>query len=414
MSNKDEVDKAVLKKYELIQKLGEGAYGIVWKVEEKKSHQHLALKKIYDAFQNATDAQRTFREIMFLQELSEHENIVKLHNVIKAENNRDIYLVFEYMDTDLHAVIRAKILEDIHKHYIIYQLLKAMKFIHSANILHRDLKPSNLLLNSECLLKVADFGLARLISAEEIANEVLTDYVATRWYRAPEILLGSTKYTKGVDMWSVGCIVGELLGGKPMFPGSSTLNQLERVFEVTGKPTSEDLVGINSQFAETMLQTIPPPTRTRTLSQMYPDASDLELDLLTKLLALNPELRLSAEDALEHPLVAQFHHPESEITCDRVIEVPLDDNFKCSVVEYRNKLYEDILRKKKENKLRLKRMKEEKDKEKKEKRRSTSIKKDGSKSDEKKEKKEGSRTEEKKEEKKEKKEKKEGAGSRAK
>eukprot|EP01097_Dermamoeba_algensis_P003626 TRINITY_DN2497_c0_g1_i1.p1 TRINITY_DN2497_c0_g1~~TRINITY_DN2497_c0_g1_i1.p1 ORF type:complete len:413 (+),score=116.12 TRINITY_DN2497_c0_g1_i1:107-1345(+) len=412
MSNKDEVDKAVLKKYDLIQKLGEGAYGIVWKVEEKKTHAHLALKKIYDAFQNATDAQRTFREIMFLQELSEHENIVKLQNVIKAENNRDIYLVFEYMDTDLHAVIRAKILEDIHKHYIIYQLLKSMKFIHSANILHRDLKPSNLLLNSECLLKVADFGLARLISAEETANEVLTDYVATRWYRAPEILLGSTKYTKGVDMWSVGCIVGELLGGKPMFPGSSTLNQLERVFEVTGKPTADDLVGINSQFAETMLQTLPPPARTRTLAQMYPDASELELDLLTKLLALNPELRMSAEEALEHPLVAQFHHPESEISCDRVIDIPLDDNYKCSVVEYRNKLYEDIIRKKKENKARAKRIKEEKEKEKKERRRSSSIKKEstGSRTEEKKEKKEGGS---KVEEKKEKKEKKEG-GSRAK
>mmetsp|Transcript_27265 Transcript_27265/g.12703 ORF Transcript_27265/g.12703 Transcript_27265/m.12703 type:complete len:148 (+) Transcript_27265:168-611(+) len=146
-------------------------------------------------------------------------------NVIKAENDRDIYLVFDFMETDLHAVIRANILEEIHKQYIVYQVLKAIKFMHTGKLLHRDLKPSNILLNSECLVKIADFGLARSLSVKEGgSNPVLTDYVATRWYRAPEILLGSTKYTYGVDMWSLGCILGEMLVGKPIFPGTSTLN----------------------------------------------------------------------------------------------------------------------------------------------------------------------------------------------
>jgi len=135
---------------------------------------------------------------MFLQELSEHENIVKLLNVMKADNDKDIYLIFEQMETDLHAVIRADILEDVHKQYIIYQLLKSLKYMHSGEVLHRDMKPSNVLLNSECLVKVADFGLARSIAYKgEEADEVMTEYVATRWYRAPEILLGSQKYTKG-------------------------------------------------------------------------------------------------------------------------------------------------------------------------------------------------------------------------
>ena len=160
-----------------------------------------------------------------MQELSGHENIIRLQNVIRAENDRDIYLVFDFMDTDLHAVIRANILEDIHKQYIVYQVLKCLKFMHSANLLHRDLKPSNLLLNSECHVKVADFGLARSLDTKETDTQpLLTDYVATRWYRAPEILLGSNKYTKGVDMWSMGCILAELLLGKPVFPGTSTLN----------------------------------------------------------------------------------------------------------------------------------------------------------------------------------------------
>ena len=113
-----------------------------------------------------------------------------------------------------------------------------MKYIHSADLLHRDLKPSNLLLNSECHMKICDFGLARSVDKSDTTTQpILTDYVATRWYRAPEILLGSNQYTKSADMWSVGCILAELLLGKPMFPGTSTLNQLDRVLEVTGRPT---------------------------------------------------------------------------------------------------------------------------------------------------------------------------------
>ena len=187
MSDPDEeIDVKIYKRYEIVQKIGKGAYGVVWKAIDKQTQEVIALKKIFDAFQNATDAQRTFREIMYLQRM-DHENIVELLNVMKADNNRDIYLAFEYMETDLHAVIRANILEEIQTKYIIYQLLKALKYLHSAGIVHRDIKPSNLLLNSDCLLKVADFGLARSLDKESLQ----TDYVETRWYRAPEILLGS-------------------------------------------------------------------------------------------------------------------------------------------------------------------------------------------------------------------------------
>ena len=195
----EEIDRPVLRKYEILQKLGKGAYGIVWRAVDKRTKETVALKKIFvrssvhaiatlfetvctmqdfairplpvrrwstlrfpqDAFQNSTDAQRTFREVMFLQQMKGHEHIVTLLNVHKADNDRDIYLTFEYMETDLHAAIRANILQDIHKQYILWQALKALKFMHSAKLLHRDMKPSNLLLNSDCLMKVADFGLAR-------------------------------------------------------------------------------------------------------------------------------------------------------------------------------------------------------------------------------------------------------------
>lgn len=351
-STDDEVDPHVLRKYALLQKLGKGAYGVVWKAVDKKNNNLVALKKIFDAFQNATDAQRTFREIMFLQDLNNHENIIRLLNVLRAENDKDIYLVFEYMETDLHAVIRANILEEVHKQYIMYQLFRSLKYMHSAQLLHRDIKPSNLLLNSECAVKLADFGLARsvaMMKQQEISNPnpILTDYVATRWYRAPEILLGSTRYTFGVDMWSSGCILGELLNGKPIFPGSSTMNQLDRIMELTGRPSQEDLDAIQSPFAGTMMESCSV-TQAKPIADMFPHASEDALDLLTKLLQFNPNKRLTAAEALAHPYVAQFHNPDDEPSCSRTITIPINDNHKYSIQEYRDKLYAEILKKKRE------------------------------------------------------------------
>src|SRR6187402_2391216 len=125
----------------------------------------------------------------------------------------------ELMETDMHRVIRTQDLSDDHCQYFIYQTLRALKAMHSANVLHRDLKPSNLLLNANCDLKVCDFGLARSAASQEDNSGFMTEYVATRWYRAPEIMLTFKEYTKAIDVWSVGCILAEMLSGKPLFPG---------------------------------------------------------------------------------------------------------------------------------------------------------------------------------------------------
>jgi len=210
-------------------------------------------------------------------------------------------------------------------------------------------------------VKVADFGLARSVAALEAeaaaspggSGPILTDYVATRWYRAPEILLGSTKYTFGVDMWSAGCILAELLSGRPAFPGSSTLNQLDRIMEVTGYPSAADLAAVASPFAATMLESLPPPPAARPLRELFPGAPPEALDLMRRLLHFSPSMRLTAEEALRHPYVSQFHNPAEEPLCEHTVSIPIDDNVRCGIVEYRDKLYGEIVKRKKELRRRM-------------------------------------------------------------
>ncbi|XP_048473286.1 mitogen-activated protein kinase 15 [Rhincodon typus] len=325
------------------------AYGIVWKAIDRQTGEVVAVKKIFDAFRNQTDAQRTFREILFLQEFGNHPNIIKLLNVIRAANDKDIYLVFEYMETDLHAVIKkGNLLKDIHVRYILYQLLKATKFIHSGNVIHRDQKPSNILLDADCFVKLCDFGLARCINQiqEEQGNAALTEYVATRWYRAPEILLASPRYTKGVDMWSIGCILGEMLLGKPLFPGTSSINQIERIMSVIPAPSKEDILSINSDYGASVVQKVLSRPRS-SIDLLLPSTTPPDaLDLLNKLLVFNPDCRLTAEESLSHPYVNRFHNPLKEPGLDCDIVLPVNDDTQLSVGEYRNKLYEMILERK--------------------------------------------------------------------
>eukprot|EP01015_Nassula_variabilis_P006277 TRINITY_DN14774_c0_g1_i1.p1 TRINITY_DN14774_c0_g1~~TRINITY_DN14774_c0_g1_i1.p1 ORF type:complete len:264 (-),score=40.41 TRINITY_DN14774_c0_g1_i1:37-765(-) len=183
---------------------------------------------------------------------------------------------------------------------------------------------------------------------EEDANSpVLTEYVATRWYRAPEILLGSTKYTKAVDMWSVGCILGEMIIGKAIFPGTSTLNQIERILELTGKPKPDDIEAIESNLAYNIINSINL-TKRRTFQSFFPGASEEALDLMKKLLIFNPNKRLTVEEALSHKYVADFAGTEDEPICEKPIEISMDDNQKFSIKEYREALYEDIAKRKRE------------------------------------------------------------------
>lgn len=234
----------------------------------------------------------------------------------------------------MHRVIRTQDLSDDHCQYFIYQTLRALKALHSADVIHRDLKPSNLLLNANCDLKVCDFGLARSVQTAEQETGFMTEYVATRWYRAPEIMLTCVpalvmavhfdsrlslsfwahrfkQYTKAIDVWSVGCILGEMLSGRPLFPGRDYHHQLTLILDVLGTPTLEEFYAINSRRSRDYIRALPF-RKKRNFADVYPNASVAAVDFLTKTLTFDPKKRLTVEEALEHPYLEAYHDPEDE------------------------------------------------------------------------------------------------------
>ena len=229
-------------KYSFVRVIGSGAYGVVISANDTQLNSRVAIKMVPKAFQDEIDAKRILREIKLLKHLK-HENIVGIVDMMPpmmryVDDFKDVYIVSELMETDLYRIIYSKqSLSLDHVQYFIYQVLRALKYIHSANVLHRDLKPSNLLVNSNCDLKVCDFGLARGVLDNEQMRDgtkkpLLTEYVVTRWYRAPEIMLACHEYDKPVDVWSTGCILAELLARKPFFPGEDYIDQVSSLLSL--------------------------------------------------------------------------------------------------------------------------------------------------------------------------------------
>ena len=205
--------------------------------------------------------------------------------------------------------------------FFIYQVLRGLKYIHSANVIHRDLKPRNLLVNSNCDLKICDFGLARVDDPENNDRALMSSYVATRWYRAPEVILGRKRYTKAVDMWSVGCILAELVGRKPIFPGRDSFHQITLIVSILGTPPpnphptpsdNKNTTGPTDDYVSNL-----PKKPKLSFRSLYPRASALACDLLDKLLVFEPEKRLTVEEALRHPYLEELHCEEDEPVCDR-------------------------------------------------------------------------------------------------
>ncbi|KAH8356641.1 hypothetical protein KR084_010973 [Drosophila pseudotakahashii] len=345
-----ELDQNVERIFDIRKRLGKGAYGIVWKATDKRNKDTVALKKIFDAFRDETDAQRTYREVIFLRAFRHHPNIIRLMDVFKAGNNLDFYLVFEFMESDLHNVIKkGDVLKDIHKRFVMYQLINAIKYMHSGNVIHRDLKPSNILIDSKCRLKVADFGLARTLSTKRKAEfddmdheGMLTDYVATRWYRAPEILVASRNYTKGIDMWGLGCILGEMIRQKPLFQGTSTVNQIEKIVMALPDVTQRDIDSIGASFGTVLLSKKIHRDRRHSLDEMLRNCCDDAISLVKSLLVLNPHGRLTAKAAIQHPYVSRFRTASADMELRVDIHPPMKDDVRYGVDQYRGSLYDMV------------------------------------------------------------------------
>eukprot|EP00198_Chlamydomonas_reinhardtii_P001516 XP_001690852.1 mitogen-activated protein kinase 3 [Chlamydomonas reinhardtii] len=297
-------------RYVPIKAIGKGAYGVVASAKDSVTGEKVAIKKIGNAFENLTDARRTLREIKLLRHLK-HDNIIAVKDILKPpakDKFNDVYLVYELMDTDLHQIIRSsQPLTNEHFQYFVYQVLRGLKYVHTANVLHRDLKPSNLLLNASCDLKICDFGLARTGSERNF----MTEYVVTRWYRAPELLLSCEHYTSAIDMWSVGCIMAELLGRKPLLPGKDYVDQLKLIIKSLGPPSEDDLTFINSQKARAYIRALPPAEKVN-FRKKFPEADPLAIDLMEKMLQFDPRKRIDVHGALKHPWLAQLHDEAAE------------------------------------------------------------------------------------------------------
>jgi len=293
-----------MENFQKIEKIGEGAYGIVYKAKDKITDQFVALKKIRLEIESEGVPSTAIREISLLKEL-EHPGIVQLLDVVHADQK--LYLVFEYLDKDLKKLMddhaketgQGGLPEPLAMSYL-KQLLEGIAYCHKHRVLHRDLKPQNLLIDAHGSIKLADFGLARAFG---FPVRTYTHEVVTLWYRAPEILLGAKFYSTSVDTWSLGCIYAEMVTRKPLFPGDSEIDQLFRIFRIMGTPTESNWPGVSSlpDYKPVFPKWEPPNNIFSILPQ---DLRPGGHDLLVQLLTYNPENRISAKKALSHPYLS--------------------------------------------------------------------------------------------------------------
>ncbi|KAF7731010.1 Mitogen-activated protein kinase [Apophysomyces ossiformis] len=315
------------RKYKIIRKVGSGSYGTVCSAIHVDTNEVVAIKKCFHIFDKKLLTKRCLREIKLLQHFNGHPHIIglKTMDIVDYNHFNEIYLIQECCDTTMTDVIHSKLeLEPVHYQWFMYQIFSALKYIHSANVLHRDLKPDNILVNQNCDIRICDFGMARgFVSSSPLASHAMTHYVVTRWYRAPEIMLSRNSYDKAIDLWSVGCIFAELLGRKVLFKGTDYVDQLHQIVGILGLP--EDTSFWDQSASRSVIDYIKnlrdvngqrPPTDPIDFSAHFPQCPPDGIDLLKRLLHLDPSKRITVNEALEHSFVAQMRDPSEEVECE--------------------------------------------------------------------------------------------------
>ncbi|ANZ73593.1 BA75_01619T0 [Komagataella pastoris] len=290
-------------RYDELNPVGMGAFGLVCSAKDKLTEQQVAIKKIMKPFSTPVLAKRTYRELKLLNHLR-HENLITLTDIFLSPLE-DIYIVTELQGTDLHRLLTSRPLEKQFIQYFLYQILRALKYVHSAGVIHRDLKPSNILINENCDLKICDFGLAR------IQDHQMTGYVSTRYYRAPEIMLTWQKYDTEVDIWSAGCIFAEMIEGKPLFPGKDHINQFSIITELLGSPPTDVIDTICSENTLRFVQSLPH-REPVPLIERFQGVEPVAIDLLEKMLVFDARKRITAEESLAHEYLEPYHDPTDE------------------------------------------------------------------------------------------------------
>uniref|UniRef100_A0A667X164 Mitogen-activated protein kinase 4 n=1 Tax=Myripristis murdjan TaxID=586833 RepID=A0A667X164_9TELE len=296
--------------------LGTGVTGLVLSAVDQRTGQRVAVKKL--VMRDTVSVKHALREVKITRRLL-HENVVRVHEVLAPYGQplpRDptllsaIYIVQECMETDLARLLEQGPLSTGHATLLFYQLLRGLKFIHSANVLHRDLKPANIFINTDqLLLKIGDFGLARIVDPHYSHKGYLSEGLVTKWYRSPRLLLSPNNYTKAIDMWAAGCILAEMLTGRMLFAGAHELEQMQLILDTVPVLREED--------RQDLLQVMPSYVNhgwrvKKTLSELLPEVDAMAVDFLERILTFNPVDRLTAKSALSHPFLKQYSCPQDE------------------------------------------------------------------------------------------------------
>ncbi|TMS38675.1 hypothetical protein L596_005346 [Steinernema carpocapsae] len=323
--------------------LGAGQYGNCIKAVAENGVE-VAIKKMYSPFKNINIARRIYRELKLLQ-LIDHENILRIIDIYTPDPSysafENIYMITEYAGMSLDTILKRQrqnlcVLVPGHITFFIYQLLRALKFLHSANVIHRDLKPSNLAVQDRGDLTVLDFGMSRVISPDDKDK---SEYVITRWYRSPEVIYWSQKtYNTKADVWSVGCIFAELLQGKPLFPGEAAMEQYRLIIDLCGSPDEELMRKIETDGSQAMRRVVEfMGVKPR---QDFKKHSPLAADLLDKMLVLDADRRITVEEALKHEYLKDYHEPDDEPIAASPFE--FDDHANATIDDWKRILWQEI------------------------------------------------------------------------